>query len=183
MWFLFQHFLFRENVAAIMIPSTAVNHATSPPKVEAKLAFCDWWWGGSLGRQIFTYENRKTDDLMRVVWAHVATRPGVVWSQTRRCRRLAASWRCCPIPSLCIITDMLSDNARCCCTLLHKNSSPTGAHPASSWEVPVTPQPLSSLLTPQPSPAQLSINKSLLSLPLSLSPLVSPVSAAPLSPC
>ena len=84
---------------------------------------------------------------------HVSTCPGVVWSQTRRCRRLAASWRCCPIPSLCIITDMLSDNARCCCTLLHKNSSPTGAHPASSWEVPVTPQPLSSLLTPQPSPA------------------------------
>ena len=84
---------------------------------------------------------------------HVSTCPGVVWSQTRRCRRLAASCRCCPIPSLCIITDMLSDNARCCCTLLHKNSSPTGAHPASSWEVPVTPQPLSSLLTPQPSPA------------------------------
>ena len=143
---------------------------------------------GTTNIYLWKQENRWSDESGVTPRGHVTTCPGVVWSQTRRCRRLAASWRCCPIPSLCIITDMLSDNARCCCTLLHKNSSPTGAHPASSWEVPVTPQPLSSLLTPQPSPAQhspalLSINKSHLSLPLSLSPLVSPVSAAPLSPC
>ena len=112
LWFLFQHFLFRENVAAIMIPSTAVNHATSPPKVEAKLAFCDWWWGGSLGRQIFTYENRKTDDLMRVVWAHVATCPRVrVWSGPKqgaaggwRPAGDAARYRVCALLQICWVT-------------------------------------------------------------------------------
>ena len=109
---------------------------------------------GTTNIYLWKQENRWSDESGVTPRGHVSTCPGVVWSQTRRCRRLAASWRCCPIPSLCIITDMLSDNARCCCTLLHKNSSPTGAHPASSWEVPVTPQPLSSLLTPQPSPAQ-----------------------------